>query len=214
MSKNKFLLLSLSLIIALAGAVTSTRGEDGGKGQTFLSFGLVSEVQDPENPTNEVIAFDATTATPAGVFRNFHKGTKIVELDNQVQLKYYFVGRTCTLGTPRIQLAVDLDGDGNSNGNAWGYLGDQAFGGGCVAGQWRFEDMTNNAPKWDLSQLGGGMTHTWDTMEAFLAAFPNHEVLSGMLVDDPYGFGRVYFDNVVMGNREIDNHEDVARAKK
>jgi hypothetical protein len=214
MSKHKLLLLGFVLVIALTSATIPTRGEEGDNGQAFQAFGAVSEAQDPENSTNEVIAFDATTTTPAGVFRYLHKGTKVAQLDNQVQLKYYFVGRTCTLGTPRIQLAIDTDGDGRSNGNAFGYLGDQAFGGGCLAGQWRFEDMTNNAPKWDISQLGGGMTHTWDSMETFFAAFPNHQVISGALVDDPYGFGRVYFDNVVIGNREIDTHEDVARAKK
>jgi hypothetical protein len=215
---NKFLVrwgfISLAVILALASYSTLTRAERDGQGEKFKAFGAVSIAQDPENSTNEVLAFDATTSTPAGVIRKLHKGTKVAELDNQVQLKYYFVGRTCTLGTPRIQLAIDTDGDGKPDGNAFGYLGDKAFGGGCVPGQWVFEDMTDNAPKWDLSQFGGGMTNTWDQMEAFFAAFPNHQVITGSLVDDPYGLGRVYFDNVVIGNRSIDNHEDVDGAKK
>jgi hypothetical protein len=51
-------------------------------------------------------------------------------LDGLISVDYFLVdGKICVGGSPRIQLAVDTDGDGLSNGNAFGYQGTVAFGG-------------------------------------------------------------------------------------
>ena len=139
---------------------------------------------------------------------DLHKNTQAEEIDNQVQLKYFFAGtKTCVLGSPRIQLAIDRDGDGDRDGNAFGYLGDKPFGGLCPPNAWTLEDMTNAQQKWDLSQLGGGMTLSWDQMEVFLRTTnPNYQILRGTLVEDPGvgpgSSGITYFDNIVIGNRD------------
>ena len=138
-------------------------------------------------------------------------------LTNQVQVKYLFVDRTCGGGSPRVQLGIDRDGDGKFDGNAFGYLGDKPFGGACLPGVWLFEDMTNAVAKWDISQLGGPQTINWAGMVAFIQTlYPNHKVVNGVLVDDSCGFfaaacGRVFFDNVVIGNQTINDHSDTAR---
>lgn len=201
----------------LFGGAQMAWGEPGGHGHKFKLFGGARAALDPNNLTNEVIAFDTTATTVSGAVRKINKGTTVDMLTDQVQVKYYFVNRTCAGGSPRIQLGIDEDGDGKFDANAFGYLGDKAFGGGCVSGAWTFEDMTDGAPKWDLSQLGGPMTATWSEMAAFLAAkFPNYQVVNGVLVDDSCSFaptscGRVLFDNVVIGNQAIDGRDDAER---
>jgi hypothetical protein len=147
---------------------------------------------------------------------------KITALDHQINLKYFFptAPRSCFGGSPRIQLAIDTDGDGNANGNAFGYVGHLPFGAGCITGEWDIIDMTDNVGRWDLSQFGGGMTMTWDQAEAFITAgFPNHRVLSGSLVDDSCSFsptdptlpsacGEAHYDLLTIENRTLENDQD------
>ena len=205
-------------LLAIFLTATMARAENGGTdGHQFQLFGGAQDSVDPQNATNEVIVFDTTPTVVSGVFRDINPRTKIEMLTNQVQVKYLFVNRTCGGGSPRIQLGIDRDGDGKFDGNAFGYLGDKPFGGTCLPGVWLFEDMTNAVPKWDISQLGGPQTINWAGMVTFIQTlYPNHEVVNGVLVDDSCGFfaggcGRVYFDNVVIGNRTINDHSDTAR---
>jgi hypothetical protein len=203
----------------------STKEELPGMGHKFKLFGVFMDDQDPQNPTNDVVSALTTAAFPAGTgsaVRNLPPGIKITALDHQLNLKYYFPSRTCQNGGPRIQLAIDGDGDGKFNQfpggpdqNAFGYVGHAPFGAGCITGEWDIMDMTDNVGRWDLSQLGGGMTMTWDLAEAFvMTASPNHKVLSGSLVDDGCaggGFlacGQAYYDLVTVENRTLENDQD------
>src|SRR6266576_991504 len=116
-------------------------------------------------------------------------------------------------GSPRFQLAIDIDGDGDFDGNAFGYVGHTGFGSGCLTGVWDFIDMTDNLPaRWDLTQLGGGYQN-WPGVLAFFALHPNHRVLSGSLVDDSCSFaptscGQAYYDLVTIENRTLENRQD------
>jgi hypothetical protein len=192
------------------------------KGTKYKLFGTAKDDLDPENGFNELISFDTTNpATVAGAFRKLGKHAKIHMFDNQVELRYLFVGRSCGGGSPRIQFGIDGDGDGKFNQfpggpdqNAFGYIGDKPFGGGQKPDIWTYEDMTNAVAKWDLSQFGGSMTTPWDTMETFFnTLFPNHRVLNAVLVDDSHGFvitnqGCGYFDLVSTGKRTLTDHTD------
>jgi hypothetical protein len=201
------------------------------KGSNFKLFGTAKRDVDPENPFNEVISFDTTPPDPilgpfpiAGAFRKLGNHVKVDMLDNQVELKYFFVGRTCAGDGPRIQLGIDADGDGKFDGNAFGHLGDKPFGGGCAMNQWVFEDMTNTVQKWDLSQFPGSgafcppffnaMICSWQDMENFFdTAHPNHQVLNIVLVDDAASFaptsqGCAFFDLVSAGARTLTSHSD------
>jgi hypothetical protein len=200
-------------------------------GGKFFLFGTAKDDVDQENVFNEVISFDTTPADPingpfpiAGAFKKFGDHVKIEMLDDQVELKYYFVGRTCAGDGPRIQIGFDRNGDGTFDGNAFGHLGDKPFGGGCLPDVWVYEDMTNTIKKWDLSQFAGtgsaafcggnAMICSWQEMESFFDTMhPNHRVLNEVLVDDAGSFaptsrGCAYFDLVSAGARTLTGHED------
>jgi hypothetical protein len=150
-------------------------------------------------------------------------------LTDQLELKYYLAGHTCGGGSPRFQLGIDGDGDhhftqfaGGPDQNAFGYIGDKAFGGLCVSNQWVYEDMTNNAPKWDLSQFAApcGMTCTWmQVVTYFSTIWPNHRVENAVLVDDSSAFfiagrGCSYFDLVSSGGETLDDWSDATDGGK
>lgn len=198
-------------------------------GGKFKLFGAAKDDRDPEpNDANEVFSFDTTDpAAIAGAIKLFGNSVKIDLLDDQVEVKYFYVGRTCGGGSTRIQLGISGDGDpkfnqfpGGPDQNAFGYLGDKPFGGACPAGIWVYEDMTNTVPKWDLTQFAApcGFTCTWQQMETFLnTAFPNHRVLNEILVDDSHGFvatnqGCAYFDLLSAGARTFIRHDDTSNS--
>ena len=195
----------------------STQEELPGLGHKFQLLYAMNDDQDPQNVTNDVISVLTTTAYPAGIgvaVRNTPPGFKIDALTNQLQLKYYFPERSCGGGSPRIELAIDTDGDGVPNGNAFGYVGHTGFGGGCLTGGWDFVDMTDAVPfRWDLTQFGLGY-HNWQSAVAAMnTAFPNHRVLTGSLVDDSCSFaptscGKAYYDLLTIENRTLENRQD------
>jgi len=202
------------------------------RGGLYKLFGTARNGSDPNNPFNEVISFDTTDpAAIAGAFRILGDHIQVTMLTNQIELKYFFSSpRGCGGGSPRIQLGISGDGDGNFNQftggpdqNAFGYLGDKAFGGGCPMDMWMHEDMTDSAPKWDLSQwVATGrvpacdMTCTWQQVVAYFQTnWPNHRVLNAVLVDDSGSFfpldrGCAFFDLVNTGARTYTNHEDAS----
>lgn len=198
----------------------STQEELPGLGHKFELLFAMMDDQDPQNLTNDVISVFTTPAIPAGIgvaFRNTPPGFKIEALDHQINLKYFFPARSCNGGSPRVQVAVDTDGDGDRDANAFGYVGHAPFGAGCITGEWDIIDMTDNIGRWDLSQLGGGMTMTWDQAEAFVTTmFPNHQVLSGSLVDDSCSFalascGQAYYDLFTYENRTLEQDQDTVK---
>jgi hypothetical protein len=212
-------LISGNTNLAAMSSPSSTQEELPGLGHKFELFLAMMDDKDPQNLTNDVISVFTTTAYPAGAgvaFRNMPPGFKIGALTNQLQLKYYFPMRSCGGGSPRIQLAIDTDGDGNSNGNAFGYVGHGGFGTGCLTGVWDFVDMTDTvAARWDLTQFGGGYQN-WAGAVAFMSTLPNHQVLSGSLVDDSCSFsvpscGQAYYDLLTIENRTLENDQDTVK---
>ncbi len=208
------------------------------RGGLYRLFGTAQNGVDVENPFNEVMKFDTTAGAIAGAFRILGDHIQVRMLTNQIELKYFFHSpKVCVGGSPRIQLGISGDGDGNFNQfpggpdqNAFGYLGDtDGFQtGACAAAQdkWYHEDMTNNRPKWDLSQWAmsgkppvcalGALNCTWaEVATYFQSQWPNHRVLNAVLVDDSSGFaatdaGCAYYDLVNTGARTYTNHEDAS----
>ena len=207
-------LLSANTDLAAQSAPADAQEELPGLGHKFELFGGMQDAQDPQNPTNDVIAVDTTGDVRGVAYRNLPPGIKIPALDHQINLKYYFPARTCAGGSPRIQIGIDRNGDGAFDGNAFGYVGHAPFGAGCITGEWDIIDMTDNIGRWDLSQFGGGMTMTWDLAEAFITStYPNHRVIYGSLVDDSAGFapgsaGLAYYDLLTIENRTLENDQD------
>ncbi len=198
----------------LTGADPSSPTVTDSIGFKFELFYTAADAADPQNPTNQVITMDTTGGAIGVALRKLNPGINISTLTNQLQLKYFFPARTCAGGSPRIQLAIDTDGDGASNGNAFGYVGHGGFGTGCLTGVWDFVDLTDSVPaRWDLTQFGLGY-HSWQTAVAAMnAMFPNHRVLRGSLVDDSGGFaptaaGVAFYDLVTIGHRTLENWQD------
>jgi hypothetical protein len=226
-------LLLLVCAVGVGVALTTTRGSATGiVVDGFLLSGTAQNGLDPENSANEVIKVDNSLMPgqcAAPTYLNCPFGTvsrklnvKIDKLDNMLEFKSYFQDRTCGGGSPRIQLAIDLNGDGVADGNAFGYTAPPFSG--CAPNRWQYDDVTDEVARWDVSQLvesrlgfpplvcpstnltvnalcgtGGFKTDSgyvpWYVFETVLTTlFPNHKVCSGALVDDSPWFSLPVID--------------------
>jgi len=205
----------------------------------FLLGGTAQLAQDPENPANDVIRINTDLAPFFGTVSR-EVNVKVDKLDNMLEFKAWFAAgpppKTCIGGSPRFELAVDLDGDGDSDGNAFGDTGINGSGTGCPQQTWLYEDLTggdgvtglglfvsppfttpNEEAEWAASQLGGpgvpGAGVPWSAFEAFLAAFPNHVVCTVALVDDTFGIpgmsGTAYYDVISAGRATFTDRDDI-----
>lgn len=71
---------------------------------------------------------------------------------------------------------------------------------------WRVNDMTDSVQRWDITQFGGPFYNTFADIVAFFAAFPNHKVVSGSLVQDAFTSvmqGLAYYDDIQIGRRTL-----------
>jgi hypothetical protein len=244
-----------SLIAALVAVLPASADSDGkgkasadndGKGKknerVFFLTGTAQHDRDPENPKNEVIRLTSNPATAehGAIARVFRKEVKVWDLDNQLEAKAWFrEPHSCGLGSPRMSLAIDRDGDGDSDGNAFGYVGTSPNFTACLQRTWIYEDFTggdtitglgpfpsantlggaepggppNEELEWDLTQFGGAFYNTWSQVEAFFAAHARHQVCAARYVDDnglPPGTGTSYADIVTMGDATWNGSEDTA----
>jgi hypothetical protein len=216
----------------------------------FLLNGSAQHALDPENPSNDVIRINTTSppeCSPAGGYQNCVTGsvsrkinTKIQQLDNMLEFKSYFQNRSCGVGSPRIQLAIDLNGDGVADGNAFGHVAPPYNA--CLPNRWQYDDVTDELPRWDVSQLvASGFPAfnvictlpifatnpavcpfvqnssyiPWAVFEAVLTAlFPLHRVCTAALVDDsgwsPPAAGVAYYDVISMGRKTWYSFNDTA----
>ena len=233
-NRTRNLCLVFSVVCAASWGV---RADDRCSNGNFLLDGNARNDQDPENPANDVIRIDTAAPPPYGsVSRRL--GVKIAELDNMLEFKSYFQNRSCGGGSPRIQLAIDLDGDGKADGNAFAYTAPPFTG--CPPNRWQYDDVTDELPRWDASQLAAsGFVSScdnptvaailgplcpfkadsgyipWPVFKALLTAlFPNHRVCAGALVDDsgwfPAAAGIAYYDLISLGRATWHNREDTS----
>lgn len=217
-------LLNLTTDFVTLSDPASTQEELPGLGHKFQLLFAMQDDDDPQNLTNDVISVVTTPLIPAGIgvaFRRLPPGIKIAALDHQMNLKYFFPTRSCAGGSPRIQVGIDTDGDGDFDANAFGYVGHAPFGAGCITGEWDVIDMTDNIGRWDLTQMFPGLfTLTWDQAEALvMTTFPNHRVISGSLVDDSCSFaptacGQAFYDLLTVENRTLEGDQDTVKDGK
>lgn len=227
--------VKLGLEVISLSTPESTQEELPGMGHKFELIGAMVDAKDPENPTNDTISLTATTVGLA--FRNLPPGIKIAALDNQLGLKYFFVGaRSCFGGSPRITLLVDSDGDGSFDFAAHGHVNPPLFG-GCPPNQWVYENLTDNLKRWETTPatiltpapcgpVGGPTTCTWEELEARITLqFPNHRIFAGFLLDGescsffadpsaaPFACGQAHYDLVTIENRTLENDQDTVKNK-
>jgi hypothetical protein len=220
----------------LAPDSASTSEELPGLGHKFELFGVMVRDTDPENAVgnpggsgggvggNETISATMTTTSVALAFRNLPPGIRITALDNQLGLKYFFVSpRTCGGGSPRITLLVDGDADGDTDFAVHGHVNPITYT-GCIMDKWRYEDLTDDLPRWEITPGNAvpGLPpvfpyRPWEAVEAgIVAAFPNHKVTAGFLVDDSCSFfpaacGKAYYDLVTVENRTLEIWQDTVK---
>jgi hypothetical protein len=203
-----------------------------GLGHKFRLLFAMMDNQDPQNPTNDVVSVLTTPATIGVALRDLPPGIKISAFDTQLGFKYYFVNRSCGGGSPRVTLRVDADGDGDFDTDPPTGPGDPddspdfAVHGhpnpfvGCPANEWVYENLTDPALRWEVTP-GGSVEGipvfpfvNWDVLEAAVTTlFPDHQVLTGSLVDDSCSFfaascGQAYYDLVTVENRTLENDQD------
>src|SRR4051812_8461287 len=183
------------------------------EGPRFKLFGNAALTADPENPTNVVLRIVNDGGTPAGAYRDL-RNVKIWQLDHQLNFKWAFVApHSCGGGSPRIILLIDANGDGKfeqfPNGPDFAAAGHvRPTYAGCEASTptpadgpapstllWRFEDLTDELIRWEvlpsnavtppIGPIGGAGALNWDALEAAVsAAFPDHQVLRGIFLED------------------------------
>ena len=143
--RAKIAMLLMVCSTALLGATGLSSSVSG-----FLLGGNAQHAKDPENPSNDVIKIDTASAPLHGtVSRTL--GVKVAQLDNMLEFKSYFQNRSCGGGSPRVQLAIDMTGDGVADANAFGYTAPPFAG--CPPNRWQHDDLTDELPRWDVSQL-------------------------------------------------------------
>jgi hypothetical protein len=214
------------VLMTVPGAVARHEGtgepKQGGKSKLF---GTAQDDVDPENQWNEVLSCDTTTGAACGLNRKTNK-LKVAMLDNELELKMYFVApRTCNAGSPREVVVIDVDGKGRSFDLVLdGHVGAPPNFTGCPSDAWQYQDLTDNLPRWDVRAIPPttqppGTTPNiylpWDTVEtAVTSFFPNHSVHLLRLVDDsgasPLAQGCAYYDVVSLGPRTVTDWSDTA----
>lgn len=226
----------IAVCVAVPGAFADGGGGGGGGG--WLLGGTAQLATDPENQQNDVIRIRTDVAPFFGTVSR-RVDVKVDKLDNMLEFKSWFdmalPGKSCIGGAPRFQLAIDTNGDGVPNGNAFGYFGASPNFTGCPQETWLYEDLTgagdffitggvlapstgrtfpNEELEWDLTQFGGAFYNTWSQVETFFAARPLHLVCSVALVDDTFGApmmsGTAYYDLISGGRSTWVDRGDIA----
>ena len=216
----------------------SSQEELPGLGHKFELFGAMIRDTDPENAVgkpgaagggvggNEVISSNVVPGTLAFAFRRFPPGIKITALTNQIGVKYYFVApKTCAAGSPRITLLIDGNGDGTADFAGHGHLNPPVYA-ACIVNKWRYEDLTDDLPRWEVTgaTVPGVPVFPFTPWKAFAAAvtaaFPNHKVLAGFLLDGEscsFGVavncGKAYYDLLTLENRTLEIWQDTVNPK-
>lgn len=214
----------------------ATQEELPGLGHKFELFGTMVKDTDPENAIggsgnsgggaggNEVISSASTPGSFGLAYRKLGNGIGIRALTNQINLKYYFVApRTCNAGSPRVSLLIDSDGDGDTDFAAHGHVFPPAYS-GCIGNRWAIEDLTDEERRWEVTPGGavpGVPVFPFTPWDAFVplveAAFPNHKVLAGFLVEDScfaagaLGCGKAYYDLLTIENRTLEIWQDAVK---
>jgi hypothetical protein len=219
------------VLMTVPGAVARHEGsgepKQGGKAKLF---GTAQDDVDPENQWNEVVSCDTMTnaaTSTCGLNRKTNK-LKVAMLDNELELKMYFAApRSCGGGSPREVVVIDVDGKGrNFDLVLDGHVGSPpTVSGSCAAGEWLYQDLTDDLPRWDVRALTPGSQPTgtspnayipWDVAEAaVMASFPNHSVHLLRLVEDAHQFlvtnrGCAYYDVVSLGPRTVTDWSNTA----
>lgn len=208
---HKLIVLCLAAFAAfmVAGSAAAVPGDN----SKYTIIGAAFKDKSPTNSQDQVVRFTTTPGNSvAGVIRKLNQ--TVGSLDGLLSADYYFVGpKTCGAGSPRYSLFIDDNANGVWESPAeravFGYIDPGAFGTGCVGNAWKHENLTDDMPRWDLTQFGGPGLTTWDVVKAFFAVRPGNDmVVFAKLIEDSCSFsaascGTSYYDTIEIGDRNM-----------
>jgi hypothetical protein len=219
---------SLIPLCAVADSDRGRKGEPHGSAfKLFGNAQMTTDPENRENIVLRVITEGAPDFPAAGAYRDL-RHVKLWHLDHQLSFKRAFVApNTCDGGSPRIQLFIDANGDGKFQQApqgpdfvAHGHVRPPFAG--CETSMptpvddrpspstllWRFEDLTDEQFRWEVTPggiagigpIGSAGAVNWDGLEAAISsAFPKHQVLRAMLVEDFTATpGTAYYDLITV----------------
>ena len=198
------------LMVVGSGAIAIPDEVFESQGQQFRYFGSADDATDPENQgSNDVAKFATTSEAPvAGLYRDVRELVK--ELDNQLSLSYFFEGRSCGGGGPRVTLGIDKDNDGDVDGHINGHVGQPPTYAGCSQETWVHVDLTDTQRRWEImGDLPGASPFPYATWDEIQAVMGEAHVPYGFLVEDANS-GIAYFDLVTIGNEIFEDNNDSA----
>ena len=206
--RNLGLMLVVALVFGTSAVAVGGTPQQRDSNAVYKYSGNVSDAVDPENADNDVVKFDTNDPNVADSMGRKVSET-VSQVTDQVELNFFFVGRDCAAGSPRIDLFVDTNGDHKFDTLLNGYVGPS--GSGCVQNKWQYLDLANlndPTPRWGVNN--GFPLQSWSSI---VATFGNDDVVFGHLVDDSQAFapnnrGIAYYDLVSIGNRTFTSHED------
>jgi hypothetical protein len=225
----------------------SDRNEGSGSRFRAIGTGSARMTRDREIRSNVVLNLEIDAGEFAGVVRDLRRVKLWQLDHQLNFSRAFVAPHTCGGGSPRVQLRIDANGDGKfeqagvvPGGVDFVAHGHPAPFAGCPTAVptgdpdgpsistllWQFENLTDENPRWEITPGTVGTPigipvfpfTRWDDFERIVsAAFPNHRVLQGSLVEDASP-GTTYYDLITildltlgtLGQTEFDRrgHDD------
>ena len=130
---------------------------------------------------------DTTVLGDADDFSGIAAGNQLPDLTfaqlTSLSTDYYVKTGDCGGGSPRFQISLDTDHDGDHDGNVFVYLGPWPNYTGCPLQTWESSGNLVTSPelRWDATQVGGTFYGSYATTAALVGAA---DVLEVSLVVD------------------------------
>lgn len=147
------------VVVAAAGLGAPAALAAEGRNVPFTLFG------DAERTTGGAVALRSDSDPGfGGVDFKFNRPVALADIA-VLQTAFDPTDDTCGGGSPRFQLNIDTDGDGDRDGNVFVYLGTPP-GFSCTAAGDSGNLVGSTEPRFDSTQLGGPGNGTWATTAA------------------------------------------------
>jgi len=186
-------------------------------GPTWSLFGNAISVIDGVGPNTGAIQLSSTCnftgATPTCDFTTLTfsgvgfqpAGPLTFSSITQLSTDFNVGGSDCGGGSPRFQINIDTDGDGNLDGNVFVYLGPHPNFTGCFFGWQNTGNLISSTDlRYDTSQVGGTFYH--DYAGALALVGPDSVLGVQLVVDGGWFIPRgqaVLVDNVTLNNHKL-----------
>jgi hypothetical protein len=188
----------LGVLAACVFGVLAVGAGTAAASNNFTGSGAAAEIAQPvHNNVYDLVSNTGNVPTGddySGIYRSL-QGKTVSNITN-LSTDYYVTAGDCGGGSPRFQLEVDMNNDGNPDGSIFVYVGD-APSFNCPQSFQRWKStgnlMTSTDTRFDSSQLAGGAYGK--TAAQTLATFGSKKVL--------------YVDLVVDGGWAVGGNQDV-----